>query len=85
MSATKQELMGWYDAGKLSASTHMIVACDTYDHENYPVYVQQHEDVKAELERIRSQDMTSVDEVYSYNPKYTKEFQFSENRAIHLD
>ena len=40
MAATYEEIKGWLDEGrKRKDITHMIVVCDTWDHEDYPVYV----------------------------------------------
>jgi hypothetical protein len=33
------EIRGWFEAAKKRGSTHMIVVCDTYDHEDYPLGV----------------------------------------------
>lgn len=37
MSTTKEELREWIKRGKSAKATHMIVVCDTFDHEDYPV------------------------------------------------
>lgn len=84
MTATRQDITGWLQ--KLYANddyTHMIVACDTYDHDNFPVYVTKDEDVKEREKELRSHDMQMVDEVYSKN--HTLEEQMAEHRAFHYD
>jgi hypothetical protein len=41
MSTTIEELRQWFLEGVELGASHMIVVCDTYDHEDYPVYVKQ--------------------------------------------
>ena len=36
---TREEIRQWIDRGIADGATHVIVACDTFDHEDYPVYV----------------------------------------------
>jgi|ERR1039458_6306432 hypothetical protein len=38
---TKEDLRRWFNEGVELKATHMIVVCDTFDHEDYPVYVKQ--------------------------------------------
>jgi hypothetical protein len=39
MAATEQDIMEWTARGKRQGATHMIVVCDTFSYEDYPVYV----------------------------------------------
>lgn len=38
---TRNDIAQWFEEGKALGATHMIVAVDTYDHEDYPVYVKE--------------------------------------------
>jgi hypothetical protein len=38
MAATKQDIIGWLDRGKAQGATHVIVVCDTFDWDDYPVF-----------------------------------------------
>ena len=38
MAATKDEISSWFDRGVAQKATHMIVVCDTLDHEDYPCF-----------------------------------------------
>lgn len=74
-----EEIKVWFDAGKEDNASHMIVATDSFDMEDYPIYVQHGDD---------PQDCTpkngdSVMECYSYN--LTWEEQAAENRAHHWE
>lgn len=44
MAATRMDILRWIDQRPEDA-THMIVVCDTYDWEDFPVYVTANEDV----------------------------------------
>jgi hypothetical protein len=81
MSATRQDIDRWFEAGLSSGATHMIVVCDTYDYENYPVYVNKNEDVEEKVKLYEQKDMQSIEEIY--NLSMSKEEQFNECRAFH--
>lgn len=44
--------------------THVVIVCDTFDHEDYPVFVAADEDVRAVCERYSTANMQRVMEVY---------------------
>lgn len=39
MSANTNELLTWFDKGIRLAAAYMIVVCDTFENDDYPVYV----------------------------------------------
>jgi hypothetical protein len=80
MTATKQDIVRWLHSAKEKGATHLIVAVDTYDHDNYPIYVSKNEDVYEEEERITSQSMQRIDEVYNMSMDIDK--QLAEGRAF---
>lgn len=84
MTATREDIEGWlrrlYEDDSI---THMIVACDTFDYRNFPVYVHKGEDVKEIAKQFEGPNMTNIDEVYS--SKYTFDNQMQEDRAFHWD
>lgn len=65
MTATLQVIERWLQSAKEKGASHLIIAVDTYDYENYPVYVGYNEDVNEEIERVQSQSMQGIDEVYN--------------------
>jgi hypothetical protein len=81
MSATRQDIDRWFEAGLLSEATHMIVVCDTYDYENYPVYVNKGENVEEKAKEFEGKNMQSIDEVY--NLSMDKNKQLNERRSSH--
>ena len=62
---TKAEIKTWFEDGEGIAATHMIVMCDTFDYEDYPIYVLPGEDAKAIAEFKNGSNMQRVMEVYN--------------------
>lgn len=66
MSASKQDIKGWLKEAKgKNNCTHLIVALDTFDYDNYPVFIYTHDNVVECVEIIQAESMQSVDEVYN--------------------
>lgn len=83
MGTSRETISRWFDAGKDADFTHMIVVCDTYDYEDYPVYVDRDEDVRDKFREFNGVNMQRVMEVYSF--KVDKDIQMSETRAFHYE
>jgi len=71
---TKAMLEEWFDNGITQKATHMIVVCDTFSHENYPVYVKEDEDCREQAKRYDGVNMQRLLEVYDL--RKSKESQF---------
>lgn len=39
MAATREDISKWFDEGKNAGKSHMVVVCDTWDYDDYPVFV----------------------------------------------
>lgn len=61
---TAAMLAHWFDEGVEDGATHMIVVCDTFDHDDYPVFVMPSEDVSEKDREYREKSMQRVMEVY---------------------
>jgi hypothetical protein len=85
MGTSKAELRNWVQAGQKKGATHVVIVCDTYDWEDYPIYVMPEEDVSLVVTAHSGKNMQTVVEVYSLTGKHTIEAQLSEHRARHLD
>lgn len=84
MTATYKEIEGWLrQLFEDEDLTHMIVICDTFDHEDYPVYVKKDEDVRDVAKEYEGKSMQRLMEVYSRS--YAFEDQMKEQRAYHFD
>ena len=79
MAATKSLIQEWFENAPKEA-THMIIVCDTFDYDDYPVYVKECEDVRTKESEYRGKSMTQVMEVY--NLKMDMETQLNEHRSF---
>lgn len=82
MAANRSDIRSWVREGKASGATHVIVMCDTYDHEDYPVFVKPGEVVADAIKRA-SGNMAQLMEVYAMH--LDLEAQLSEYRAYHCE
>ncbi len=82
---TPAEIGAWFDRGVADGASFMLVVCDTYDHEDFPVYVKPDQDVR-EIAKPYEQgaNMAKLMEVYKLDPKL-KAKQMSEPRAFHYE
>ena len=82
MTATIRDIMDWLDEAKRKKATHLIVVCDTWDHDNYPVYVYKGDDVRTVAGKYMGQNMQRIDEIY--NMHMDLDTQLSATRAYNL-
>lgn len=81
MQTTRADLEEWFKQGLKKKATHMIIACDTFDNSDYPVYVKNNENV---IERVndysKPEKMSIVVEVYNLSMDMNK--QLNEYRSF---
>lgn len=66
MSTSVDELGEWFDEGVRQGATHMVVAVDTFSHEDFPVYVKPSQDVQEVVAKYTdAEQFLRVMEVYS--------------------
>jgi hypothetical protein len=83
MGTDRSEIRDWFNRSKKSGALFMIVACDTFAHEDYPVDVGPGEDVEAKVNELSDPNkMSRVMEVYCLS--MDREAQLAEHRAWHL-
>lgn len=71
MGTSIQTLSGWHQRGIDQKSNYMIVACDTFDHSDYPIYVDGDEDAAREKKKeVSQQSMTRIMEVYDLSKPF---------------
>lgn len=85
MATSREDIRGWLEAGILMKATHCIVVVDTYDHDDYPVYVKPGENVKAKYDEYiqGKHSMQRVMEVYSLRKDI--EPQLAQHRTFNFD
>jgi hypothetical protein len=76
---TRAQLSQWFDNGLHAGATHMIIVCDTFDYDDYPVYVTTEQSVSEEIQRMTNSPMQKVMEVYQLGGN--KEAQLAQDRA----
>lgn len=81
MAASKSDIRTWLHRAKAMKATHMIVVCDCFDYEDYPVFVMTGEDARARAASFKEENMQRVMEVYDISMDL--EAQLNEHRAFH--
>ena len=60
---TQEDVNRWKEEGRKKNATHLIVVCDTFDYEDYPVYVLEGEDFETVKKKYNRVDMQKIMEV----------------------
>lgn len=79
---SKQEIAEWFDRGVQQRATHLIVVCDTFDWDDYPVLVMPGENVKDKYSEYHDKNMQTVMEVY--NLSLDKNEQLEDRRVFNF-
>ena len=78
MAATREDIVRWVQEGaKTPDATHVLIVCDCYDYEDYPVVVVRGQDVRVVAAANNGPNMTKLMEVYSLTLNHTLEEQFA--------
>lgn len=66
---TRSEIRDWLgDVDEMSKSfSHMIVVCDSFDYQDYPIFVNRDENVQDVIDNYSSKSMQKVMEIYNYD------------------
>lgn len=75
-------ISSWFSEGKRNGATHMLVVCDTFDHEDYPVYCASNKEAREKYNYYDGNNMQRVIEVYDL--RQPKAEQISETRTFRL-
>lgn len=74
MATTKEDIRGWIRSAQEAGGTHLVVVCDTFDWEDYPVTILPKgeklragdwDDVNAAIKHFDGPNMQKVVEVYN--------------------
>lgn len=76
---TQSDIKKWLDDAPKGA-THMLVVCDTFDWEDYPVYVKKSDNVHDVKSKYDGGNMQRVMEVYNLKKSLKK--QLAEDRSF---
>ena len=61
---TKTEIRQWIERGQEKGAAFMIVACDTFDWDDYPVFVTDEENLQDKVKLYDRVNMQKIMEVY---------------------
>lgn len=82
MAASYEDVRRWVYGGNNGTNSHLIVVCDKWDWEDYPVYVKNGEDIKKYISEYQdAQRMSGINEIYNYS--LDLESQLREGHAWH--
>lgn len=81
MAATKDDLRRWFQIGSTAGESYMIVACDTMDYSDYPIYASTTDHAQDLVDMIQRHG-NRIMEVYDLH--IDMEYQMAERRAWHL-
>lgn len=79
MATTIEMIKVWLECAP-SGATHMMVICDTFDHEDFPRYIFKGEDARQHAGNLES--MERLMEVYSFSPNHSLEDQLSQSGRV---
>lgn len=82
---THDDIKEWFKRGLKDKShpTHFLVVCDTFDHDDYPVFVKPDEDVHEIASKYNGTNMQVLMEVYHLG--MDMETQLAEHRSFNYD
>jgi len=73
MGTSKEDIKEWIKCGQDKKATHLIIVCDTFDWEDYPVYVMSGEDARTKYNHYHGPNMQKVMEVYNLQKDIDKQ------------
>jgi len=82
MAANEDQIRAWVNRGIKTGATHVIIVCDHWDYDDFPVYVDKGESVQERVAYYNGNNMCSVMEIY--NLSMDIEEQMNEFRAWNL-
>lgn len=82
MNSTRDKIRKMVMDGKSKRCSHVIIACDTFDFSDYPVFVSPGENVRMVVQKTNEQKMQRVMEVYNLSLDIEK--QLDEDRPFNF-
>ena len=74
-----EQIEDWFIGGQEVGAAYMVVACDRFDHEDYPIYASDVEEARKIVKEKVSEELSGVHEVYDLNADKTT--QLASNHA----
>jgi len=83
MGTMQADTLAWLKRGKKEKATHLIVVCDTFEHDDYPVFVKAGQNVREVYTEYSSNNMQRVMEVYAIHADWDQ--QLKTGRVLNFD
>lgn len=74
-------IRSWLEEGRAQHATHVVIACDTFNWEDYPIYVKKGDDIRKIVTEHDGPNMQKVMEVYNLSKDIEKQLG-SKNRVF---
>ncbi len=68
MAATKKDVERWIKTGREKGAAYIISVCDTFDYDDYPVYVMPDQDLDRLKKKYNGANMQRMNEVIDLRP-----------------
>ncbi len=82
MSALRNDISNWFNKGKKEGYAYLIIALDTYDYNNYPVFCKDKEEALKWKSEVAGKNMVSYDEIYNLNEDKYNQMDMSRCNAL---
>lgn len=79
---SRYDLSSWFNRGLRNGNKYMMVYCDTFDYDDYPVFFDHANDLHTYMDNARHAEMTRLMGVYDLS--MDKESQIQEGRCMHI-
>jgi len=73
MACTREDRKRWLEEAKKAGASHMLVVCDTFDYEDYPVNIMPGENARAKAEQYTPDTMQRVMECFSLSMDFDEQ------------
>lgn len=77
---TKAQIRDWLERGKSRGATHLLVVCDTFHWDDYPVFVTSDQDAQEVAERYNGPNMQKLMEVYRLDVDWDEQLRAPRTR-----
>jgi hypothetical protein len=72
MAATREDIDSWIETAKEMEARYIISVCDTFDYDDYPVYVMPGESLELKKQKYDRVNMQKINEVILLEKKGEK-------------
>ena len=79
MATTKNDIQIWLEEGKERGATHVVIVCDTFDYEDYPICVLPEQSVQDVVKQHDGTGMQKVMGVYNLDKDLKEQLNKSRN------